>query len=221
MNLNTLRRASQLQCEADWNSLKGLDDFNAIKAMMEQHGANGAIVDYHELGPLDGRCISMADLASGPDPGPGSGTGSDSGAGSYLAMSTDCGQIFSASEFKIIGVASSAVDVAGSCETCGNDAASCPRYPAPPPPAPPSPASSPPPSPASQASEDDPSRGKSAQQAEDTGVNVGAAVGGAVGGVAALAVVIGVVFCCLKKKAQAAKPPAAGVEVQSVKVENI
>ena len=37
---------------------------------------------------------------------------------------------------------------------------------------------------------------------------------------AALAVVIGVVVY-LKKKAQAAKPPAAGVEVQSVKVENI
>ena len=91
----------------------------------------------------------------------------------------------------------------------------------PPPPSPPSPASSPPPSPASQASEDDPSLGESAQTAEDTGANVGAAVGGAVGGVAALAVVIGVVFCCLKKKAQAAKPPAAGVEVKSVGVEHI
>ena len=45
-------------------------------------------------------------------------------------------------------------------------------------------------------------------------------MGGAVGGVAALAVVIGVVVY-LKKKAQAAKPPVAGVEVQSVKVENI
>ena len=198
MNLNTLRRASQLQCEADWNSLKGLDDFNAIKAMIKQHEDNGAIVDYHELSVLHGPCNSVAAM-----------------------MSSGCGQIFSASEFKIIGVESSAGDVAGSCETCGNDAASCPRYPAPPPPAPPSPASSPPPSPASQASEDDPSRGKSAQQAEDTGVNVGAAVGGAVGGVAALAVVIGVVFCCLKKKAQAAKPPAAGVEVKSAGVEHI
>ena len=61
----------------------------------------------------------------------------------------------------------------------------------------------------------------SAQTAEDTGANVVAIVGGAVGGVAALAVVIGVVFCCLKKKAQATKPPVAGVEVQSVKVDHI
>ena len=189
-HLNTLRRASQLKCEADWNSLKGLDDFNAIKAMMEQYGANGAIVDYHELSVLHGRCISVADLAM---------------SGGNLAMSTDCGQIFSASEFKIIGVESSAGDVAGSCETCGNDAASCP----PPPPSPTPPASSAseddpslPPSPASSASEDDPSLklGGSAQQAEDTGANVGAAVGGAVGGVAALAVVTGVVVYCYQKK---------------------
>ena len=76
----------------------------------------------------------------------------------------------------------------------------------------------------SSASEDDPSLklGGSAQQAEDTGANVGAAVGGAVGGVAALAVVTGVVvYCYRKKKAQAAKPPVAGVEVQSVKDEHI
>ena len=201
-HLNTLRRASQLKCEADWNSLKGLDDFNAIKAMIEQHEANGVIVDYHELSVLHGPCNPVA----------------------ALTMSSDCGQIFSASEFKIIGVESSAGDVAGSCETCGNDAASCP----PPPPSPPLPHSPPPPPsptpPASSASEDDPSLklGGSAQQAEDTGANVGAAVGGAVGGVAALAVVTGVVvYCYRKKKAQAAKPQVAGVEVQSVKDEHI
>ena len=70
---------------------------------------------------------------------------------------------------------------------------------------------------------DYPRGGASIQKAEDTGGNVGAAVGGAVGGVAALAVVIGVVvYCYLKKeKAQAAKPPEAGVEVQSVKVEKM
>ena len=60
----------------------------------------------------------------------------------------------------------------------------------------------------------------SAQTAEDTGTNVVAIVGGAVGGVAALAVVIGVVVY-LKKKAQATKPPVAGVEVQSVKADHI
>ena len=64
--------------------------------------------------------------------------------------------------------------------------------------------------------------GGSAQTAEDAGANVPivATVGGAVGAVAALAVVIGVVVY-LKKKAQAAKPPVAGVEVQSVKDEHI
>ena len=63
-----------------------------------------------------------------------------------------------------------------------------------------------------------------AETAEDAGANVPlvATVGGAVGGVAALAVVTGVVvYCYRKKKAQAAKPPVAGVEVQSVKDEHI
>ena len=63
-----------------------------------------------------------------------------------------------------------------------------------------------------------------AETAEDAGANVPlvATVGGAVGGVAALAVVTGVVvYCYRKKKAQAAKPQVAGVEVQSVKDEHI
>ena len=186
-HLYTLRWDSQFQCEDFWNSLKGLDDLNAIKAMVEQQVANGAVEQQQELDVYDNEdaCNPVA----------------------TLARSSDCGQIFAALDYKIIGVASSAGDVAGSCETCGNDAVSCPS-PSPPPPSPASPGNS------------TLKLGGSAQTAEDTGANVGAIVGGAVGGLAVLAVVIGVVVY-LKKKAQAAKPPAAGVEVQSVKVENI
>merc|ERR1719263_597724 len=138
-HLFTLRWDSQFQCEDFWNSLKGLNDFNAIKAMVEQQVANGAVEQQQELDVYDNEdaCNPVA----------------------TLARSSDCGQIFAASDFKIIGVASSAGDVAGSCETCGNDAVSCPS-PSPPPPSPASPGNS------------TLKLGGSAQTAEDTGANV-------------------------------------------------